>query len=196
MDDLFEEFAISVREHFAWLEPQLSRWAAAPHDSRLCGQLQRFLQAAIGGARFTGFKRIEQLAIAAETALDDLRYWDLADDSPQVALILLATLRISEVAEAVLVGSSQPAFGEEGLIQDLTGQVVTATASFPATAVLDGSRRISNSFARRVTAQAEGLQAAADAFGIAPDPAAIARLRADIAAHAEAVKSLQRAPPT
>ncbi len=195
MDDLLCEFAGEMREGYAALLPDLPRWRADPHDRPMRDSIFRFLHSAKGGADFVRMARIEHLAIAAETALYDLRHWDLPDGAQQVALILAALARIDAIAEAIEIGIGLPVAGEESLIYELAGERNAATLTdLPYDPQQIGTIRLPLGVIDALTAGVKKLESYLGELGDAPQPSALALLRNDLARHAEAVSALRYVP--
>jgi len=195
MDNLLSEFASEVRENYDALIPDLSRWRSQPDDSALRNAIFRFLHSAKGGAGFVRMARIEQLAAAAETALDDLRRWDLPDDAPQIDLILAALERINAIAEAIEMGIGLPALGEEAMADELSGhrRIHLATEN-PYDPQQISTIRLPLSTVDQVVADTESLHAYIVKLGDTPLPSALALLRNDMMRHIETVSALRYVP--
>ncbi len=197
MDDLLDEFAQELREGYALLLPHLAAWRDAPQDQALLDAIFRYVHSAKGGAGFVRMARIEAIATAIETALEDLRHWDLAEDTPQVGLVIEALARVNAIAEAMQVGIGLPALGEDALIETLSaGRNVLASGSDPAHVQPIGTLRLPGPLVDQVIAASARLAADTMALCDCPTPAALARLRDDARAQFETLKSIKYAPLT
>ena len=195
MDNLLNEFASELRENYDALMPDLACWRAQPHDSALRNAIFRFLHSAKGGAGFVRMARIEQLAAAAETALDDLRRWDLPADAPQIDLILVALERINAIAEAIEMGIGLPALGEEAMADELSGhRRIHLVTEHPYDPQQISTIRLPLSTVDHLVADTESLHAYVVKLGDTPLPSALALLRNDMARHVEAVNALRYVP--
>ncbi|MDE2042087.1 MAG: hypothetical protein KGJ05_03315, partial [Alphaproteobacteria bacterium] len=126
MDDDLMEFVVEVRAGFAAIADDIVLWREQPDHPVAHAGLLRYVRNIKSGSGFVHMARIEALASAAETALQDIRHWGLDKNAPHIGLVMQALARIEAIAVAVELGVACGSEGEEQLVHDLSGQAPAA----------------------------------------------------------------------
>ena len=120
MDDLLREFLTETHESLDRVDAELVRFEQDPNNAKILGNIFRLVHTIKGTCGFLGLPRLEALAHAAETLMGKFRD-GMPVTSDAVSLILVTIDRIKMILREIEAHQSEPAGGDDDLIEQLTG---------------------------------------------------------------------------
>ncbi len=118
MDDLLREFLTETAESLDVVDTELVRFEQDPHNARILGNIFRLVHTIKGTCGFLGLPRLEALAHAAETVMDQFR-----DGAPAttgaVSLILASIDRLKDILAGLEAEGREPQGDDGDLIRPL-----------------------------------------------------------------------------
>jgi two-component system chemotaxis sensor kinase CheA len=123
MDDLLNEFLSETSEGIAELDSQLVRLEQDPNDPELLGSIFRIVHTIKGTCGFLGLPRLERVAHAAESVLDEIRNGALAVTPEVITAVLDSLDRIKTLLSALAETRAEPEGDDSELIARL-GQFI------------------------------------------------------------------------
>jgi two-component system chemotaxis sensor kinase CheA len=118
MDELLHEFLTETNERLAVIDAELVRFEQNPNNAEILANIFRLVHTIKGTCGFLGLPRLEALAHAAETVMDQFRN-GLPVTGAAVTLILATVDRIKELLDVLERRQEEPAGLDRDLIAEL-----------------------------------------------------------------------------
>ena len=118
MDELLHEFLTETNERLGVIDAELARFEQNPNNADILANIFRLVHTIKGTCGFLGLPRLEALAHAAETVMDQFRN-GLPVTGAAVTLILATVDRIKELLDVLERRQEEPAGLDRDLIAEL-----------------------------------------------------------------------------
>ena len=119
MDDLLQEFLTETSENLDLVDLELIKFEANPNDREILNNIFRAVHTIKGTCGFLGLPRLEAMAHASETVMDDFR--NGAPVTPDAVSLVLASIdRIKEILRGIAEsGGNEPEGDDREMISQL-----------------------------------------------------------------------------
>ena len=118
MKELIKDFAAETAEQLEAIGDQLVRFERDPTDARILANIFRLIHAIKGTCGFLSLPRLERLAHAAETLIENLRQAP-QPSAAHVAMVLAAIDRVKSILAAIAVRLAEPPGDDSALIAEM-----------------------------------------------------------------------------
>ena len=119
MDDLLKEFLTESSENLTRLNQEIIEIERSPDDMEIMNSIFRTIHTIKGTCGFLGLPRLESVAHAAETVLDQARSGHLVMEPHVVTPILAAVDQITSILEGLEAAGLEPSGDDSELIRNL-----------------------------------------------------------------------------
>ncbi len=118
-DQILDEFLLEAGEIFDQLDANFVQLEKAPDDKKLVGNIFRAMHTLKGGSGFFAFTRIEKVAHAGESLLNQIRDGSRTLDSVTIDVLLETSDRLRAIIRDVETNRVEPEGDDSQLIADL-----------------------------------------------------------------------------
>ncbi len=129
MDELLRDFLTETNESLDTVDVELVRFEREPNNAKILDNIFRLVHTIKGTCGFLGLPRLEALAHAAETLMGKFRDGTMPANAEAVTLILATIDRIKQILDALEREQTEPAGGDQDLIDSLQRLVKEGTAA-------------------------------------------------------------------